>query len=251
MSLAAQPPPRLQQSLEVLTQPTATDLLPVESVRARLKLGSDDSTLETLGEIVTEASSLVAGYLRYSPAYSPALLESVWELRGSNLYVSARPLLAVARVLDGAGVAIDPSNYALDRTAHSLHRCATWGTWGAMAPTGHLSLISGSPEVPDWRVYYSAGWWLETMAIGDPPATPPAGVPLLPPAIRRDFVSICRWLWWRESGAQDAGIASMKQEGAEVVFRGAPSTGAADEVDRDTGLPNSLTLGMRPLRKVT
>jgi len=189
---------------------------------------------------VTEASGLVAGYLRYPPAYSPALLESVWGLRGSNLYLSARPLVAVSQVLDSTGNALNANNYAVDLTAHSVHRSVSWNIWGATVAIGHINLISGAIELPDWRVYYSAGWWLETMS-----GSAPDGVPLLPSAVRRDFIAICRWLWWKEAGAQDAAIVAMSQEGASVTYR-APKD---EVVDKETGLPNSLTIGMKPLRR--
>lgn len=241
MPLTSQAPPRPQQSLEVLTAPTATDLLLVETVRARFGLGTDDATLTKLAEIVTDASGKVAEFLRYDPAYSPAVQESFWNLRGANLYVSKRPLLTVAQVLDSTDTALATTNYAVDRTAHSVLRPGGWQTWGSSSPLGHLSLVNGTENVPDWRVMYSAGWWLETMS-----GSKPASVPTMDSRVRSGFLAICRWLWLRESGVQDSGVKQMTQEGATVIVKDS----RPEDFDRETGLPLVCVSGMHSLRRV-
>lgn len=224
--------------LTALVAPTHTNLMDPETVLARLKL--PETELAELTEQVAEASGLVARYLRYQPALG-TWQETFYGINGDRLYLGARPAWAILSVNYRDGGAQATESYRLDRGPFGESAIVRAGVpWGAY-PYPSVPLTSGSVIVPDWTAQYEAGWWLEEMG-----PTPPAGVEVLPPEIRADFLKIIRWVRASQSSAAMPGVRRMRDEGAEVEFFGADE----QAVDAVTGIPhactNALSLYRRP-----
>lgn len=225
-------------SITALVPPSATNLLAVETVKARLGLA--DSDLAVLTPIVEEASGLVRRFLRFQPAYG-LWQETFTGAPGQRLYFGARPLWRVNGVSDRFGTELTTTTYRVDTERHAIARAFGWsldlGNPWLVDRVQPINLL-GPTDTWDWTVEYEAGWWLETMA-GDPPA----GVGPLAPEVRRDFLAICRYLWTQES--RDPTVRLMKDEGASVEFFAAHE----NDSDEETGLPARLTVGLAYWRR--
>lgn len=207
--------------LTPIIPPTTSNLMAPDTVRTRLKLPESD--LEEVTELVAEASGLVARYLNFRPEYT-TWRETFAGVSGDRLFLGARPVWSVEGVTyrgDTSPQAADA--YWLDRGPYgesSLRR--SWGhPWGVLgyegSPEWSIRLWTGGvPELPDWSIDYTAGWWLEEME-----GEPPAGVERFPCELQADFLRIVRWL--RSSGGDVGelaamGISKMSNEGMSVEF---------------------------------
>lgn len=234
--------------LTAIVPPTTANLMAPETVLTRLKLDVGD--LDDITELVTEASGLVARYLRFQPAFG-TWSETFCDIRGDRLDLGARPTWSILSVTERAGTVIQADTYRLDRGPFgesSVVRRGSWDIWGNSASLhryndvdpGYLSLLnlSGVDATPDWTVQFEAGWWLEEMD-GDPPS----GIERLPPEIRRDFLKIVRWLRLQEN--QNPLVYQMRNEGAEVTFLKHKD----QDIDDASGLPIDLTLSLALYRR--
>lgn len=235
--------------LTELIPPQTRNLLDPQNILERLKLSEDD--LDEVTEQVEEVSALVALFLNFEPCFG-TYQETFQGVRGTHLYLGARPAWSIVSVLDSAGSEVDATLYRLDRGPRgesALVRPGTWNT-GSTDPgwpwTGgsEFSLIAGGAgltAIPEWTVTYTAGWWLDGMEEGADPL--PAGLKSLPPDVRADFLNILRWR--RATQDFNPAVASLKNEGAEIaLFK------PADQ-DRDaaTGIPCSLTSALALYRR--
>lgn len=187
------------------TDPSSDLLLDPADLVARLKVSADDAQ-----RLAEEASAEVSGFFGHPLAYR------AWEetfdastetgAPGLPLYLTARPVVAVAEILDGGGSTIPADSYRVEPSAARISTPAAYQrsilvNWG---------LGGGAPAA--WTIGYTAGWWLPLMS-----GTRPAGVPLLDASIARWAFSIAREL--QAQDGQRGKFASFEVRGVKGTLR--------------------------------
>lgn len=201
------------------TDPNSQLLLDPADLVARLRgLSEDDAQ-----RLAEEASAEVAGFFGYDLAYRQ--WEETFDIPCDTgaaflpIYLTARPVAAVSEILDNAGNEAPADSWRADLTTARIY-----------APAGApLNLLinwqlGGGGLLPQWSVFYSAGWWLPLQS-GDKPD----GVPLLDPAISRWAFSIAREL--QAQDGQRGKFQSFEVRGVKGTLRDPRQSASGYTVD--------------------
>lgn len=198
------------------TDPSSQLLLDPADLVTRLKVSTDDA--QRLSE---EASAEVAGFFGHELAYRE--WEETFDASGDTgtpalpLYLTARPVVALAEILDGGGNVVAATGYRFE--ASSARISMPGGVRSILVNWG----LGGGPS-PAWTIAYSAGWWLPLMT-----GTQPAGVPTLDPAISRWAFSIAREL--NAQDGQRGKFSSFEVRGVKGTLRDPKASESGMTVD--------------------